>query len=202
MQTITESYNLITPATESTITVEEARLQLRNEDDTERIDESLIQSLCFAADRMAENKTGRALMQATYEYAADSWPCHGVIKLWPGNLVAVASVNYRDSDNVEQTLVEGTDYEVNKRSMPGRVIMINMPSLKCRHDAIVITYTVGHGAADVEAEAQRALVPEDIKSWMKLQLATLYENRQLFTEGMSLQSIQTYSDLLIYPYLL
>ena len=198
--TITESYNVVTPAAESVLTLDEAKAQLRMED-SDGIDDALIQSIARAADRMFENKTGRALMQASYEYVSDQWPCNGIIKLWPGNLVSVESVKYYDSNNVLQTMAEGTDYEVNKRSKPGRIILLESPSTYERHDAIQVLYTVGHGASGADTEAQRALVDEDIKAWLKLNLGTIYKHRELTTDD-KIGDIHSYADYLIYPYLL
>jgi uncharacterized phiE125 gp8 family phage protein len=197
---ITESHTLTIAPTESTLTLEEAKAQIKLED-SDGIDDALIESLCKAADRLAENKTGRSFMQATYEYVADQWACNDIIKLWPGNLVSVTSVKYYDSNNALTTLVAGTDYEVNKRSRPGRIIMINTPTLYDRHDAILVTYVVGYGAADASADEQRAAIEEDVKTWMKLNMATLYEHRQIFSDG-QMSNIQTYADMLIYPYIL
>jgi uncharacterized phiE125 gp8 family phage protein len=198
---ITESHTLITAPSESVLSLEEAKAQIKYED-PDGVDDDLIQSLAFAADRMAENKTNRAFMQATYEYVADQWPSWGIIKLWPGNLVSVTSVKYYNSENVLTTM-SADDYEVNTRSKPGRIIISELPSLYDRFDAIVITYVVGYGAAGAEADVQRAAVPEDVKAWMKLNFATLYEHRQLFTDGqVQMGSIHTYADSLIYPYIL
>lgn len=197
---ITESYNVLTPASESVLTMEEARLQLRLDDDG--YEDSLIQSICKAADALAENRTSRAFMQSTHEYSANSWPCYtNEIRLWPGNLVRVNSVKYYDSNNVLQTLVADTDYQVNSRSKPGRIIMLETPSLYDRPDAVIVEYIAGYGAYEANADAQREAIPEDVKIWMKLNVATLWANRQLFTDE-KIGSIQTYADHFIYPYIL
>jgi uncharacterized phiE125 gp8 family phage protein len=198
---IRASHTLKTAPAEPSITIEEAKLQLKLEEDFGDEDD-LIETILFAADRMVENRTSRSLIQGVYEYVADQWDCNYCIKLWPGNLVEVASVEYWDTSNVLQTL-STNDYEVDTRSKPGRIWLKTTPSLYDRHDAILITYTVGYGASGDDAEAQRAAIPSDLKAWLKLQIATLYENRQVFLDGViGLNSIQTYSDHLIFPYVL
>jgi uncharacterized phiE125 gp8 family phage protein len=193
------SFTLKTPQSEYVLTLAEAKAQVKMEDDT--VDDTLIEAALKAADQLAQDKTGRAFMQSTWEYVADSWDCNYEIKLWPAPLVEVVSVKYYDETNTEQTL-STSDYQVDSRSKPGRVLLKTTPSLYDRFDAITIEFVAGYGVADAEAEAQRALVPDPIKSWVKLNIATLYENRQLYSDTVNLANILTYSDQLIFPYIL
>jgi uncharacterized phiE125 gp8 family phage protein len=192
------SYKLSTAPAYTTLSLTEAKLQLRVDGDDE---DTLIQSLMKAVDQIAENKTNRAFMQSGYTMYSDSWQCD--YTLWPAPLVTVASVKYYDSDNVLQTL-DTSNYIVYSDFTPGILSIkttATLPTLYDRLDAVQITYTVGYGAVDATEDAQRAAVPESVRSWIKLNLTTLYEHRQLFTEG-SLANISTYADTLIYPYVL
>lgn len=192
---VVSSYRQTVAPADSMVTLAEAKVQLRVDGTDE---DSLIQSLCKAADQIAENKTGRAFMQSTYEYIADTWDEEIII--YPAPLVSVESVKYYDSDNVEQTLA-ADQYVVSVKPIPGVIKFLSMPSLYDRRDAVTITYKVGYGAAAADVAAQRSAIPEDVKSWVKINLTTLYENRQMFTAN-TVGNIGTYTDTLIYPYLL
>jgi uncharacterized phiE125 gp8 family phage protein len=189
-------------------TLAEARVQLKNEDLS--ADDALVNALVKASGEIAENKTGRAFMQSTWLFTCDDFPpsdCYGYFKLMHGPLVSVTSVKYYPADGSAQvTMVDGTDYEVDTRSIPGRIRFLNnLPSVDDRFDALEIVFVAGYGASgNNEATQQSALAAAapDVIAWMKLQLTTLYEFRQLYVPGQSLGNIKTFADTLIYPYII
>jgi uncharacterized phiE125 gp8 family phage protein len=192
------SYRLSAAPSYTTLSLAEAKAQLRVDGDDEDL---LIQSLMKAVDQIAENKTNRAFMQAGYTMYSDCWQVD--FTLWPAPLVEVVSVEYYDRDNVLTTL-DADNYIVYSDFVPGILSMkstATLPNLYDRKDAIIITYTSGYGSSGSAEGAQRSAVPESVRSWIKLNLSTLYEHRQLFTEG-SMGNIHTYADSLIYPYIL
>jgi uncharacterized phiE125 gp8 family phage protein len=186
-------------------TVADARYQLKNEE--ENYDDTLIESLAKAAGELAENKTGRAFMQSTWKFLADDFPCsdrYGFVTLRPGPLVSVTSIKYYPADGGAQvTMAAGTDYEVDTNNTPGRVRFLeSLPGVAERYDAVEIIFVAGYGAAAAEVTAQQAAIPPDVVAWMKLQMTTLYEYRQLYLNGQSLANINTFADSLIYPYII
>jgi uncharacterized phiE125 gp8 family phage protein len=188
------SYRQSTPPAYTTISLEEAKVQLRVDGDSEDL---LIQSLMKAADQIAENKTNRAFMQSGYTMYSSCWQCN--YTLWPAPLVEVESVQYYDSDNALQTL-DPSSYIVYSDFLPGILSIkstATLPTLYDRLDAVQITYTVGCGGVDAVEGEQRDAVPESVKAWVKLNLTTLYENRQAFTDNTG-----GIMDSLIYPYIL
>lgn len=190
-------------------TLSEARAQLKNEEET--YDDALVTVLIKASLELAENKTNRAFMQSTWEWTGEDFPpsdCNGFFKLMPGPLVSVTSIKYYPSDGGDQvTMTAGTDYEVDNRNIPGRIRFLeNLPGVDDRFDAVEIVFVAGLTTADpTSTELQQAKLgaeAPDVVAWMKLQLATLYEFRQVLMQGQSVANISTYTDNLIYPYII
>jgi uncharacterized phiE125 gp8 family phage protein len=186
----------------------DARVQLKNEEDS--FDDSLIDALVKASAELAENKTNRSFMQATYEWKGQFFPAcdiEGYVTLRPGPLVGVTSVKYyADGSASQTTMTPGTDYEVDTNSTPGRIRFLNsLPDVDDRTDAVEIIFVSGYGAAAAnEATQQTALanaVP-GVVAWMKIQLATLYKHREAIVAGQSVAHLNTFVDNLIYPYIL
>lgn len=209
--TIASSYRR-TSAPGMPFTLSEARVQLKNEEET--YDDALVTALVKAAGEMAENKTNRAFMQSTWQWTGEDFPpsdCYGFFKLMPGPLVSVTSIKYYPSDGGAQvTMVAGTDYEVDNRNVPGRIRFLeNLPDADDRYDAVEIVFVAGYATAQGEGESadafltrQQAALPPDVVAWMKAQLATLYEYRQQLVAGKTVANISTYMDTLIYPYII
>lgn len=190
----------------------DARVHLKNEE--ESYDDALITALVKAAGELAENKTGRAFMQSTWLWTGINFPCadrDGFFRLYPGPLVSVASIKYYPSDGGAQiTMVAGTDYEVDSRSTPGRVRFLeSLPGVDDRFDAVEIVFTAGYATAQGVGESdadfltrQQAAIPPDVVAWMKLQLTNLYEHRQTIVQGQPIYHLNTFTDSLIYPYII
>lgn len=182
----------------------DAREHLQNEEET--YDDALITLLVKASGEIAENKTNRAFMQSTWLWTGEYFPagdCNGFVKLEPGPLVSVTSVKYWPADGAQVTMVAGTDYEVDARSVPGRIRFLeSLPALADRFDAVEIVFVSGYGAVDANENAQQSALPPDVVAWMKLQLGTLYKHRETIVEGKTVAHLNTFVDNLIYPYLL
>jgi uncharacterized phiE125 gp8 family phage protein len=184
----------------------DARVHLQNEE--ESYDDALIIALVKASGEIAENKTNRAFMQSTWLWTGENFPevdCNGFFKLMPGPLVSVTSIKYYPADGGAQQTIDAEDYEVDSRSVPGRVRFVSgfdFPDLDDRFDAVEIVYVVGYGASGANEAAQQSALPPDVVSWMKLQLGNLYKHRETIVEGKSIAHLNTFVDNLIYPYLL
>lgn len=187
--------------------LEDAREQLKNEEESS--DDALITALVLAAGDLAEDKTNRAFMQSTWRFIAEDFPEAnklGFVVLRPGPLVSVSSVKYYPSaGGARVTMVEGTDYEVDTNNTPGRIRFLNsLPAVADRYDAVEIIFVAGYGSSgDSEEEQQAALADECPKAiaWMKLQLGTLYAVRQEILAG-QVTNVRTFTDSLIYPYII
>jgi uncharacterized phiE125 gp8 family phage protein len=98
----------------------------------------------------------------------DSIPSSGIFNLSAYPVTDVASVEYRDSDNVLQTLVEDTDYYLDLDNRPCRIEVYEMPTVKERVSAWKVTFTAGYSEANT---------PKPMLEAMLMICASLYEKR-------------------------
>lgn len=155
-------------------------------------EDSLLESLIIAARERVELFTERALLQQTWAVYLDAFPA-GEIRLAMPPLIAVATVEYYDSDGVEQTLDAAEYYEDNK-SKPARLVPVtSWPATQCRPNAVTITYTAGYGTAATS-------VPQVIKQAMLLMIGEMYENREETVIGTIVSSLPLTAERLLRPF--
>lgn len=152
-------FKVITEPEEEPVTVEQAKLSARVGDDAE---EDLIELWIEEGRRYVENVTHRALVTQKLRLTLDCWPAR-VIYLPRPPLQAVTAVKYVDSSGVEQTLTEGTHFEVDDSGHEPAFIRplfgLVWPWHKIQLGAITIEYTAGYGTAeDVPAGARHAIL--------------------------------------------
>jgi uncharacterized phiE125 gp8 family phage protein len=128
-----------------------------------------------------EDITHRTLLTQTWEYYLQSFPFDKNFILIPfGNLQEIVSVKYKDSEGTETTLIENTDYIVEKNGDGcGRVMLPYngyWPSdALYPSNPITIQFVCGWlSAADI---------PNKIKQAMLLICGDLYENREAQITG-------------------
>lgn len=163
---------LSAPAAEP-LTLAEAKAHLRVDFSD---DDALITALIVTARQQAEHRTGRALVTQQWRYGLDQFPDDS-LELPKPRLVSVQSVTYLDNDGVRQTLAN-TEYDVITDEMIGRIIPAygkSWPSCRVWPGSVQVSVTCGYGAASD--------VPQSIKAWMLLAIATWYENREALTAG-------------------
>ena len=132
--------------------------------------DSMIQSNITTAREAAEAVTGRSLMTQTRVLYLDYFPLGDTITLPNGPVQSVTHVKYYDTDEVEQTL-SSSDYWTDLTKPVARIVIKNYwPSIKCRPNAVTITYVCGY--------ANAVSVPHGIKSGMKVVVAHLFEHRE------------------------
>ena len=177
---------------------------------------SLIDSFIGAVTEKAENLTRRALITQTWELALEAFPCSTqVVGPWqfpccaqfrPYNsapiliplapVQSITSVQYLDTDGVQQTM-DPAAYVLDTASTPARIVpayQTTWPTAANMPGGVVVRFVAGYGltAADV---------PESIKAWIKLNVASLYENRESVLVGARAQQIElSIADSLIAPY--
>lgn len=185
---------LITPPATEPIALQDMMNFSRIDTDADVI---TMQAMITAAREEAEKITRRQLITATWELRLDHFPGGCFIGAGPGNyygnkklipgrgqsdaiylpmppLQSVTTVKYLDYANVEQTLVENTDYMVDTYSEPARITPcygevwpVTYPVI----NAVRIVFVAGYGDDDTD-------VPESIRNWIKAMAGTLYENRE------------------------
>lgn len=187
---------LITPPAVEPISLEEAKLHLREDEsgqDTE------ITAIIKAARTYCEGFLSRAFVTQTWELALDSFPStyrggvdSNAIILPRAPLQSVVSITYVDAAGSSQTLA-GANYSVDIRQQPGRVIPaygLSWPTLRGDMNAVVVRFTAGYGNA--------AAVPENIKNAMRLLIGHWYENREDSISGTIIQKVPTGVEALLW----
>ena len=150
------------------ITVAQAKEHLRI---THSNDDTYIEAITLAASEWCEEFQRRVYVQREVVDYMDEFP--SIIRPKKSPLVSVTTLKYYDTDNVLQTLVSGTDYEVDIDTEPGRITEAYgtyWPETYDKINAVVLTYQAGYAA--------RANIPEEIKHAVKLLVGHLYENRE------------------------
>jgi uncharacterized phiE125 gp8 family phage protein len=140
-------------------------------------EDELLRAMIQSAKEQAENKTRRSLSRTQYEITLDDFPGDtDVINLPFPPLSTVSSdvvITFLDETSGNTTTLPATCYTVDWKSEPGRVYPSydnEWPDEYDVRNAVTITYYSGYSTC-----------PEAIKSWMKLQVGAMYENREAMT---------------------
>lgn len=154
---------------------------------TDRSDDNLVESLIASATASAEQVTNSRFITQTWELKLDAFDDE-IQLLQP--LQSVTSISYVDPNGVTQTLatsvyttdtVEGKVYTAYNQTWPA---VRDIPN------AITITFVVGYGKG--------VDVPESIKTWIRMRVATLYEQREALGDVKALP--RDFVDGLLDPY--
>ena len=163
------------------LSLSEAKLHLRVE---HSVDDDLITALIKAAREQAEHLTGRALITQTWARVLDAFPA-AEIELGMPPVQSIASITYVDAAGDTQTL-DADDYSLDTTTPPGWVLpsatLSTWPSTLDTANAVTVTFVAGYGATG-------ASVPEAIRTWMKLQLGTMYKHRESIVAGVSVTEL-------------
>lgn len=164
---------VITPPTVEPVSVAEAKLQavigIADDDD-------LLEIMISAVREQGENLTSRSFAPQTLEIMLDEFPSWE-IELPKGPVTSITSVKYIDEDGVEQTLVSGTDYVGDTDSLIAKVQPIyqgEWPDTYQQPNAVRVRYEAGWTASTV---------PDAIKQWMLVRVASLYAQRENHVVG-------------------
>lgn len=146
--------------------------------------DTYIDTLITAAREYAENRTWRAIIDATYELRLDDFP-DGEIQLPKPPARAVDSISYIDSDGNQQTLAN-SEYEVDTENEYGRVRpKSSWPSTDDVYNAVTIMFTAGY-----DGNAAKYELPKQIKQGMLMLIKHLFDNREMVvvSEGRTLDA--------------
>lgn len=183
---------LIAP-TEEPVSLADAKSHLRVEHTD---DDVLITSLIATALQAAEARTGRAFVTQQWRQTLDAWPVDSVVEIDKARLISVEAVSYLDSDGIRQTLDAAT-YQVVTDTLVGFVqpaYGTTWPACRCTPGSIRVDYTSGYGNA--------AAVPQALKAWMLLAIATWYAQREALTEAIVAELPRAFWEGLLDPYLI
>ena len=137
-------------------------------------DDALIGLLIPAVRQYCEHLTARSLCTQKWALVMDGFylPETQVIYIEKGPVQSIDSITYTDMGGNLQTML-AADYAVDLSGMRarltprfGKIWPITLPQIA----SATINFTAGYGTP--------AAVPEGLKSWMKLRIGSLYENRE------------------------
>lgn len=159
---------LITAATALAVSLAEAKLHLRVDANDE---DALITAMITAATEMAEQKMTRCVMPQTWELTLDAFPSAFELTRLP--VASVTSVKYVDDGGTQQTLGSSL-YTLDNANDFGPAYVVPAyatawPASRGQANAVALRYVAGY--------ADAASVPDGIKSWIKLQVTAMFENR-------------------------
>lgn len=162
-------YKVITPIATEPVTLDEARLQIKADDDV-TVEDSLIESWITAAREVAEQYTGKALAPQTLEMALQCFPEYedDYIDLDMPPVASITSIKYTDATGVERTIDPSayslSTYGDSRRVAPAYAVY--WPVTQEIQDAVRIRYVAGYTET-----------PKVVKSAILLMVAWLNENR-------------------------
>ena len=107
-----------------------------------------LEALITGARQWAEEYTGRALINQTWELALDDL-CESGIDLAKGTVQSITSIKYLDADGVEQTLAS-TEYLLDDYAVIARIVPAygkTWPATRSIVNAVKVRYVAGYGAA-------------------------------------------------------
>lgn len=144
----------------------------------------MLAMLIAGARRVAEDRTGRALITQTWEQVLDAFPA-AELELGILPVQSIESVKYYDSVGL-QTL-DPANYVLDADAVPGWLLPaydaswpssypIGWPDTYDAAQAVVVRFVVGYGATG-------ASVPAEIRMWISAQVAASYRNPTGLMEG-------------------
>jgi uncharacterized phiE125 gp8 family phage protein len=158
-----------TPPAVEPVSVEEARLFCRVDGVSE---DALFAGLISAARQDAEMLLQRSLITQAWRLVLDGFPSRA-IELDRGTVLAVSSVSYLDMNGSVQILPPA-EYVTDLSGCPGRITpafgKVWPPALP-QIASVKVDFTAGFGPSAAD-------VPEGIKRWIKIRVATVFAHRE------------------------
>jgi uncharacterized phiE125 gp8 family phage protein len=195
---------LITAPNRDVVSLEDAKAHLRVDHDD---DDDLIQQLIDAATARVDGRDGvlnRALVDQTWEYKFDGFPCGTDIAVPLPPLIEVESVKYVDATGIEQTF-SSSSYRVSGvgASQGGAVSLVSTASWPVVATQWLQPVTVRFRAGYVDTSHTPAVgaVPAPIVAAIKLIVGHLYANRETVVVGAAAVEVPQSADWLLQRYI-
>lgn len=171
---------LKTAPVNNSVSLEEAKEYLNILDNS---DDDLITALIKSAEDQAQSITNNQLEVAEYEYYQDDF---SAISLPISPLQSISKVEYFNDSWIE---FNSDDYMVDDISTPCNIKFNTNYALSKNSNGVRVTFTCGY-----------LDVPEAFKTWIKIRINTLYENRESISYGNVANLNHNFSDSLLDSY--
>lgn len=168
------AYQVTAKSSELPVTLDMARMHLRNDD--LRYDDDYLISVIHAAGAVIEKQYGLALLTQTVKQYHQAFPACSdtplLLRIAP--LLSVTSIQYVDGAGDTQTW-DAAEYNAGHYNQTAFIIPkvgYTWPSgLADTPNAVTITYQAGFGA-------KASTIPPDIRGALLLMIGSMYENRE------------------------
>jgi uncharacterized phiE125 gp8 family phage protein len=194
---------LVTDCTVEPVTAQEVHDFLRL---PTTADYAVINVLIKTARQYAENYCKRAFNPQVWQLTLDGFPSGGIEIPRPPMSTAAAgiTITYYDSSAALQTLGSSA-YVVDYESEPGIVVPSTIadewPETNEQLNAVKIQFTAGY-PYDVAGGGSTCTVPEGIKTWIKMRVGAMYENREAIQGTNRYEMPRSFIDGLLDPYII
>ena len=172
------------------ITIAEAAIFLRLDDDSPIPEQDLIEGMIKAARIAAEKFLNRSIVSEEKTLSLDAFS--PIIDLPDGDVSSVDQVAYIDTDGNSQTV---GDYILSENRLTP-AYGEKWPSTRAQLGAVTITYTAGYLPTGSPPEDS---TPEPIKQAIYLMIGDYYENREAGSQGNEYR-INPTAESLLFPY--
>ena len=164
-------------------------------------DDAYITALITMATDYAQRYQRRQYVNATWKLNLSDFPPTIFVPLSP--LSSVTSLKYIDTSDVEQTLVEDTDFVVDTNSEPGRIMpkrtTSGWPDVQDEiYNGVVLTFVAGYGA-----DADTIVAGDEVGRFRRVQQAIMilcshwYEQRETEITGTIVSPVPLSVDALL-----
>jgi uncharacterized phiE125 gp8 family phage protein len=125
------------------ISLDDAKLLLKVEAAVV-LDDDMIESIITAAVEYVERYTKRLLCRRSVTEYRDGWPGDGTFRLIHGPVYEFTTLSVLDGDGVFQP-VDGSNYSADRHGFPGRVQMLEFPTIESKGlNRVRLEYTAGY----------------------------------------------------------
>lgn len=138
-------------------------------------EDTLIESMIVSAREYAENYTNLQFEEATYELINSVFVQD--MKLPKNPIKSISKIEYMDTDGSYQILSTDSYYIYGENGI-SRIHFTDLPSIKDDKRAVKITFISGY-----------TTVPSSIVSYIKVLVSTIYENREQYIIGVSIETM-------------
>ena len=155
------------------VSLEEAKLHCKVDIDE---DDDLITDMIGSATEECEHLIGSAIVEQKWQLSLESFT--NPIRLERPPVTAVDSITYQDNTGADVVL-DPSDYVLTVSDFDAVIVPVygtSFPSARAVPESVRVVFTTGFEN-----------VPKAIKSWIKLRVGALYENREAWTLGKAIE---------------